>query len=231
MHETFEDCPFYEQLQYAMDTRSQALFTLHLSADDRLVRRAIEDFAASGDPSGLTASRTPCVQTQYIPGFSLFWIFMVADHLDHVGDRGFTGRFIGRIDAVLGFFDRSVSQDGFVLSPPEEQHLWNFVDWTERWRDTRGVPDLGHRRANTIATFMYIAALRSAATIAAHCGRAGLAAEYHRRAADLSSLITSQRCLGPANPLLPGLRLGSTAEPARPGVGRPRRGGDRGRRR
>ena len=109
MHETFEDCPFYEQLQYAMDTRSQALFTLHLSNDDRLVRRAIEDFAASGDPSGLTESRTPSVQTQFIPGFSLFWIFMVADHLDHVGDRAFTARFIGRIDSVLGFFDRSVS--------------------------------------------------------------------------------------------------------------------------
>ena len=30
---------------------------------------------------------------------------MVADHVDHVGDRSFTERFIGRIDAVLGFFD------------------------------------------------------------------------------------------------------------------------------
>ncbi|HEY5879365.1 MAG TPA: alpha-L-rhamnosidase C-terminal domain-containing protein [Nakamurella sp.] len=192
MHETFEDCPFYEQLQYAMDTRSQALFTLHLSTDDRLVRRAIEDFAASGDPNGLTESRTPCVQPQFIPGFSLFWIFMVADHLDHVGDRAFTGRFLGRIDAVLGYFDRSLSDEGFVLSPPDDQHVWNFVDWTQEWTATRGVPDLGARRANTITTFMYIAALRSAATIAAHCGRPGLAGEYHSRAADLSGRITTQ---------------------------------------
>lgn len=191
MHETFEDCPFYEQLQYAMDTRSQALFSLHLSTDDRLVRRAIEDFAVSGDPSGLTESRTPCVEPQIIPGFSLFWIFMIADHLDHVGDRAFTGRFIGRIDAVLGFFDRSLSEDGFVLSPPEDQLVWNFVDWTEQWRSTRGVPELGQRRANTIVTFMYVAALRSAATIAGHCGRAGLADEYRRRAADLAGRITT----------------------------------------
>lgn len=198
MHETFEDCPFYEQLQYAMDTRSQALFSLHLSSDDRLVRRAIEDFAVSGDPNGLTESRTPCVEPQVIPGFSLFWIFMVADHLDHVGDRAFTGRFIGRIDAVLGLFDRSLTEDGFVVSPAEDHIVWNFVDWTEQWRATRGVPDLGARRANTIATFMYIAALRSAATIAGHCGRTGLADEYRRRAADLTGRITAGAAFDPS---------------------------------
>ena len=230
MHETYEDCPFYEQLQYAMDTRSQALFTYHLSTDDRLARRAIEDFAASGDPNGLTESRAPSVQKQFIPGFSLFWILMVAEHLDHVGDRAFTRRFIGRIDSILGFFDRSLADDGFVISPPEEEHLWNFVDWTEQWRDTRGVPHLSDRRANTISTFMYIAALRSAAGIAGHCGRAGLADEYRRRAADLTALITLQRCLGSRHRLLPRHRRRPTAKPARPGVGGPRRSRHRGRR-
>ncbi len=199
MHETYEDCPFYEQLQYAMDTRSQALFSLHLSTDDRLIRRSIEDFAASGDPNGLTESRTPCVQPQFIPGFSLFWIFMIADHLDHVGDRAFTGRFVGRIDAVLGFFDRSLSDDGFVLSPAEDHHIWNFVDWTQEWTAARGVPDLGARRANTIVTFMYIAALRSAAAIAAHCGRAGLATEYQGRADNLAKRITTNAAWDPTN--------------------------------
>lgn len=197
MHDTYEDCPFYEQLQYAMDTRSQALFTYHLSTDDRLVRRAIEDFAASGDPNGLTESRAPSVQKQFIPGFSLFWILIVGDHLDHIGDRAFTGRFIGRIDSVLGVFHRSLADDGFVISPPEEEHMWNFVDWTEQWRGTRGVPQLTGRRANTISTFMYITALRSAAGIAAHCGRPGLADEYRCRAADLTMAIRSSQAWDP----------------------------------
>jgi alpha-L-rhamnosidase len=191
MHETFEDCPFYEQLQYAMDTRSQALFSLHLSADDRLVRRAIEDFAVSGDPTGLTESRSPSVEPQFIPGFSLYWIRMIADHVNYVGDQSFTERYIGRIDAVLSYFADRLSPDGFVISAEDDGPVWNFVDWTEAWRERRGVPDLGPRRANTIATFMYIAALSSAATIAGFCGRTGLSDEYLSRAQTLTTLICS----------------------------------------
>lgn len=198
MHETFEDCPFYEQLQYAMDTRSQALFSLHLSSDDRLVRRAIADFAASGDPSGLTESRSPSVQPQIIPGFSLFWIFMLAEHLDHVGDLDFTRGFLARADAVLSFFDRALSDDGFVLSPADlgsrnaHVDLWNFVDWTDAWTATRGVPDLGERGANTILTFQYVVALQAAARTAAVCGDATLAEAYRSRGDDvLRRLSTS----------------------------------------
>lgn len=194
MHETFEDCPYYEQLQYAMDTRSQALFALHLSTDDRLIRRAIEDFAASGSPVGLTESRYPSVEPQYIPGFSLYWIRMMAEHVDHVGDRAFTERFISRMDAVLGYFQNRLSADGFIISPSDDGIVWNFVDWTDEWRNSRGVPDLGPRSANTIATFMYIVALRSAAGIARFCNRTALSDEYAERA----NILAGQAASGPA---------------------------------
>ncbi|RPE77823.1 alpha-L-rhamnosidase-like protein [Frondihabitans sp. PhB161] len=197
MHETFEDCPFYEQLQYVMDTRSQALFSLHLSTDDRLIRRAIQDFAVSGDADGLTESRAPSVRPQYIPGFSLFWIFMVAEHLEYSGDRDFTRQFRDRMRSVLAFFDRSLADDGFITTPPDSPEaagnaeMWNFVDWTAAWQSRRGVPQLGARRTSTILTFQYVAALKSAAKTAAWCGDTQDADDYLTRAAAVLAALDS----------------------------------------
>jgi len=186
MHDTFEDCPYYEQLQYVMDTRSQSLFSLHLSGDDRLVRRAIADFAGSGFPNGLTESRSPSVDPQYIPGFSLFWVIFIAEHLQYVGDRAFTGKHLDRVDQLLAYFNALVRDDGFVISPEEIAPVWNFVDWTDAWRERRGVPELGPSRANTILTFMFIAALRSAEYSNRHCGHHSKAAAYRDRADEIS---------------------------------------------
>jgi len=185
MHDTFEDCPYYEQLQYAMDTRSQALFALHLGQDDRMVRRAIEDFSDSGEFDGLTEARSPSAGApQYIPGFALFWVFMVAEHLMLRGDRAFSQRFLPRIDAVFAAYERALTKDGFVAFTGEE--YWNFVDWTAEWSESRGVPSTRPDGAGTIPTLMYSAALTSAALIARECGERARAEAYVDRAADVA---------------------------------------------
>ena len=38
-HETYMDCPYYEQLQYDGDTRLELLTTYAMTRDDRLNRR------------------------------------------------------------------------------------------------------------------------------------------------------------------------------------------------
>ena len=39
MHETYMDCPHYEQLMYLGDTRIQMLITYALSDDTRIIRQ------------------------------------------------------------------------------------------------------------------------------------------------------------------------------------------------
>ena len=71
MHESYEDCPFYEQLQYIMDARQQILYTYAVSADDRLARKCLDDLKRSQRYDGLLNCCYPNCNPNVIPGFSV----------------------------------------------------------------------------------------------------------------------------------------------------------------
>ncbi len=96
--EVYFDCPYYEQLQYTGDTRIQALISLYVSGDGRLMRKAITDFYHSRTPEGLTQGRYPSNRLQIIPPFSLFWVSMVYDYWMHRRDDAFVQQFFPAID-------------------------------------------------------------------------------------------------------------------------------------
>ena len=100
------DCPYYEQLQYAGDTRIQALVSLYMSGDDRLVRNAIAQLNDSRTPEGATYSRAPSRLQQYIPPFSLWWIGMVHDFWTYRDDPQFVREMLPGVRQVLTFFSR-----------------------------------------------------------------------------------------------------------------------------
>ncbi len=116
-NELFYDCPYYEQMQYVGDTRVQSLISLYMSGDDRLMRKAINDFYNSITPEGLTQSRYPTQPRQIIPTFSLFWVSMIHDYLWHRNDYMFAANYLVSIQHVLQWFEVRIDKETGMLGP------------------------------------------------------------------------------------------------------------------
>lgn len=185
MTETYMDCPFYEQMQFPMDTRLQALFTYAVSQDTRLARKALVDYHHSMIPEGLIQGKYPSSFIQVISTFSLHYVFMLQEYYLQTGDLEIIRLLRSDVDAVLAYFDRKIGSNGLV----ENLDYWPFVDWQPAWAETAGVPLAGQGCPSTIINLMYGYALASAANICTATGRPGLAEEYRQRQADITSRI------------------------------------------
>lgn len=194
MHETYVDCPFYEQYQYAMDTRSEILYTYAVSADDRLARQAMEAFRRSQRPDGMTAANAPGVKTGVIPGFSIYYILMVYDHMMYFGDPELVRHHFPAIEGVLAFFEHHLNEKGIVGKTGGRLFLeryWSFIDWSPAWQESSGMPqasDLG-TGAVTMESLLYIYGLQKASELAAYIGSTEIAREYGNRAEYVKNAI------------------------------------------
>ncbi len=128
-HETYMDCPYYEQLQYVGDARVQCLVSLFQTGDARLMRNAIELINDSRQSDGCTMSRYPTRLEQYIPGFALWWIGMVHDYWWYVNDPATVRRMLPGVRAVLSFFEAYQKENGSLASLP----WWRYLDWVPGW--------------------------------------------------------------------------------------------------
>ena len=200
MHDTYMDCPFYEQLQYAMDTRSEALYTYAVSGDDRLARQAMEAFRRSQRPDGMINCDAPTVKCNVIPGFAIYYLLMVYDHMMYFGDIDLVKLHLPAIDQILAFFDRNLNELGIVRKiggPLFHEKYWSFADWTPEWNDTVGAPAATDKGtgASTMESLQYLYGLQKAAELAEFTGRKGLSEEYLKRA-DFLMRALKDNCIG-----------------------------------
>jgi hypothetical protein len=184
--ETYFDTPYYEQLQYVGDTRIQALITLYMSEDDRLVRQALEHFDLSRIPEGITASRYPSALGQYIPTFSLIWVAMVHDYWMHREDPEYVRGFLPGIRGVLAWFEEHVDETGMLGPLP----WWPFLDWAEGW--PAGVPPGGREGHSTAITLLYVDALEHAAEMENALGMSEHASEDRKVAESLRETVRAR---------------------------------------
>jgi alpha-L-rhamnosidase len=194
-HETYMDCPYYEQLQYAGDTRIQALISLYMTGDDRLVKNAIELLNESRTPDGLTQSRYPSYLPQYIPPFSLLWIGMMHDLWWYHGDQEFLRQFQPGMRDVLGWFESRLTPSGLL----GRLEWWDFVDWTKKFED--GVPPQEPDGQSSVLSLQFALALMDAADLESRFGAADAAA-HNRALANRIMLAVRKSCWDPARELI-----------------------------
>lgn len=180
-HETYMDCPYYEQMMYVGDTRLEALTTYAVSADDRLPRKSILLFGLSRLPDGLTQARYPGRDIQVIPPFALWWVGMVYDYALWRDDPGFVASLLPGVRAVLDGFLAHVNADHLLQAPAG----WNFADWTSGW--PIGVPPDGFSGCSGVLQWHLIYTLGLAARIEEWAGDPGAAQRWQNWRASLAA--------------------------------------------
>ncbi|MCH8511950.1 MAG: hypothetical protein LAT83_09895 [Kiritimatiellae bacterium] len=126
-HETFFDCPAWEQAQFPGDARIQVRHHYLLAGDDRLALKAIRDLAASVTPSGLLRSHAPSSFEQIIATYSLQWIGMLQDHRAYRGDAEALRPFLPFARGILDYFLDRRRGDGLLGWIGEPL----FFDWAK----------------------------------------------------------------------------------------------------
>jgi hypothetical protein len=124
-HETFFDCPAWEQAQFPGDSRIQARHHYLVGNDDRLALKAIRDLAASVTASGLLRSHWPSSFEQIISTYSLQWLGMVHDHYQHFNRPSAWPDLLPHARGILQWFINRTRADGLLGAIDEAP----FIDW------------------------------------------------------------------------------------------------------
>lgn len=174
-HETYMDCPYYEQLQYIGDGRIQALVSLYNSGDDRLVKNAINLMDFSRTPEGVTLSRHPSYTPQFIPTFSLWYIGMLQDYARYGADIAFVKSKISGTRQILDYFKSYQQADGRLKNTPQ----WMFTDWVDNFKEWKaGAGPMSANGTSAVLDFQLLWAYQVAADLETKLGSPAFATQY-----------------------------------------------------
>lgn len=178
-----------------MDARSEILFTYMTSADDRMARRTMDDFFRSMRADGMINCCYPSYGPNVIPGFGIYYICMIHDHMMFFGDQALVRRYFSAVMQILDFYRSRVAENGLVARTSDGgmgKRYWSFIDWTERWE--AGVPNAIECGYVTMDTLHYILGLQTAAELAEYIGLPDYAAQC-RADAEKAKIAVRAACM------------------------------------
>lgn len=131
-HETYMDCPYYEQLMYVGDARVEALAGYVMSRDTRLTVKSMRMFARSARPDGMILSRYPARIDQAIPSFSMIYLMMLHDFAFWQDQPETLAELLPAARRIVDYLCTHL-KNGLLELPG-----WNFIDWVDSWDN--GIP-------------------------------------------------------------------------------------------
>ncbi|MBQ9986675.1 MAG: hypothetical protein IJP38_10295, partial [Oscillospiraceae bacterium] len=154
MHEHFEDCPWREQAQYAMDSRNQALFCYYAFGEYDYPYACWKLFEPSLRSDGMFPITTPSENPKTIPSFTLAWVIACEELVSYGGQKyntfGDTMRFI------LDKFSERAKKG--ILSSLEGVYYWNYFEWSDGLAGNNNKSDKPQESA-ALTLFFYAALL------------------------------------------------------------------------
>jgi len=184
-HETYEDCPTYEQTQYSGDSQVQALISYYLFGNTALARQALRLFNWSSLPNGLNQSRYPCLITQIIPFWSLHYIMMAHDYWRYTGD----------LDELRDKLENLISITNWFRTFIGKLPYWCVADWSIDWTDSKdgfGVPPGTTKGLSAMVNFMFIACVMMVADLLDAFGQGYQANSFRNLAIKFSKLCQDE---------------------------------------
>jgi alpha-L-rhamnosidase len=173
-HETYMDCPYYEQMMYVGDTRLQMLTSYVMSSEDRLNQRSLEIFDWSRQEKGFVLERCPSQPKQLSCTFSMVWALMLRDYAWWRADEDFLQQRMKGLRCMLEEF-KALPDTYAPLLPPLPG--WSFMDWVGGLsRTDRPVPE---GMCSALTNLLFLNALCAAAELENTFGEPHLA-QYNR---------------------------------------------------
>lgn len=182
-HETYMDCPYYEQLMYVGDTRIEMLVNYIISKDDRLAKRCIEVFDWSRYSTGFVMERYPNWEEQLSLTFSMIWTLVLRDYAWWRNDKKWVQQRLIGMRCMMENLRAYKNSDGLLEDLPG----WSFMDWVPGWKVGMH-PDL-EKGPSAFINLFYVLALQSAAELEKDFGESILAQRNREEAGQIGKEI------------------------------------------
>lgn len=187
LHETYMDCPYFEQLMYPGDTRIQMLLVDVLSGDPRLTRFGAGMFDYARGEDGRVPMSFQCDLRQTSSTFSMVWVTMLGDYALWQGSDSWLKARLPGMRHTMHALVNQLNADGLLVNPPG----WSFIDWAETWDFYGNAPD-GRCGLSGVVNLLLAYALGAAEHVDTAMGDADMATYWRKKKDALAQAVLSK---------------------------------------